>query len=215
MFKWKLYLPALYIAIVPLIFGYFGKPTEMGLAAITGCLLLVFLNLEQFQSFKGAGFEATMREVDKAVTEAYATIGKLQDIAASLAEPIVIDILMRGKVWGGPLHLREANLSQIQAIEKSLVGIGVPIEKVDSVIGIFYRAIENEYIYHIITAIQADENAPEAIKSYIEIPQNSRSENFDIFPLIEESNWQYSNRITELLEDFKFFKEHHKYKNRI
>ncbi len=210
MFKWKLYLPALYIAIVPLIFGYLGKPTEMGLAAITSCLLFVFLNLEQFQSFKGAGFEATMREVDKVVNEAYATIEKLQDVAAALAEPIVVSITMEGRML--ERIRKESKVELIQEIEKSLIGVGVSTDKVANVTKTFYSAVKDDYTRGILSQITQDEDAPEPLKLSAKMLNEDLPDDFDIVQYLAESNWQPSDKIAELLKDLKFFKEQHKYR---
>ena len=56
----------------------------MDFATATGPLLLAVLHLKKFESFKGAGFEAKLRHT---VSEAYATIDKLRDVAVSLADP--------------------------------------------------------------------------------------------------------------------------------
>jgi len=47
---------------VSLVFGLLGKATEMGLAILAGVLGLAFLNLDKLKRFKGAGFEAEMKE---------------------------------------------------------------------------------------------------------------------------------------------------------
>ena len=44
------------------ILGFLGKPTEMGLALVAGAIGLAFSNLDKISEFKGAGFEAKMRE---------------------------------------------------------------------------------------------------------------------------------------------------------
>ncbi len=43
-------------------FGYVGKPTEMGLVILTGAIALSFANIDKIRRFRGAGFEAEMRE---------------------------------------------------------------------------------------------------------------------------------------------------------
>jgi hypothetical protein len=60
-----------------LLFGYLGKPTEMGLAIAAGALTVMFLNLDKFQSFSAAGVQA---ELKKTVEQAYATIEQIKEI---------------------------------------------------------------------------------------------------------------------------------------
>jgi len=49
--------------------GFLGKPTEMGLAIIAGSIGLAFSNIDKIARFKGAGFEAEMREKIEAIVE--------------------------------------------------------------------------------------------------------------------------------------------------
>jgi predicted transcriptional regulator len=43
-------------------FGLLGKTTEMGLCILAGAISLAFTNIDKISKFKGAGFEAEMRE---------------------------------------------------------------------------------------------------------------------------------------------------------
>ena len=54
-----------------ILFGLIGRPTEMGLSIAAGFIGLAFANIEKISRFKGAGFEAEMREREqiKAVIE--------------------------------------------------------------------------------------------------------------------------------------------------
>lgn len=51
------------------VLGFLGKPTEMGLAIIAAAVALAFTDLERFKRFKGAGFEAELREQVQAIVE--------------------------------------------------------------------------------------------------------------------------------------------------
>jgi hypothetical protein len=44
------------------VFGWLGKPTEMGLCTLAGAIALAFTNIDKIKRFKGAGFEAEMKE---------------------------------------------------------------------------------------------------------------------------------------------------------
>jgi hypothetical protein len=70
-------------------FGYSGKPTEMGISIVASALALTFINMDKFEFFKGAGFEAQLKKVEKATEEAYATIDTLKAVAA----PIIAETL--------------------------------------------------------------------------------------------------------------------------
>uniref|UniRef100_UPI00405761D4 hypothetical protein n=1 Tax=Candidatus Electronema sp. TaxID=2698783 RepID=UPI00405761D4 len=63
------------------LFGSFGKTAEMGLAIVAGCLSLAFANLDKIAKFKGAGFEAEMRDKVEDIQ------GKVDTITAKETEP--------------------------------------------------------------------------------------------------------------------------------
>lgn len=48
-------------------FGYVGRPTEMGLSIAAAALALAFCNIDKIRKFKGAGFEAEMRDKMEAI----------------------------------------------------------------------------------------------------------------------------------------------------
>jgi|TARA_Y100001956_G_scaffold73371_1_gene79530 hypothetical protein len=87
---------ALLIASI-FVFGLKGMSVEMGIAVAGSCVFLAFANLDQFAEFKGAGFEAKLKQ---AVTEANATIENLKSVAAPLLIT-TIDLLAKEGRWGG------------------------------------------------------------------------------------------------------------------
>jgi hypothetical protein len=84
-----------------LIFGFMGHAAEMGLAIAAGAIGLVFLNLEQIASFKGAGIEFVTKEqkeqidavIDKETeqpflkVEAYGTDDETKKVIFALKNP--------------------------------------------------------------------------------------------------------------------------------
>jgi len=74
------------------LFGLKGMATEMGIAVAASAVFLAFANLDKFSKFKGAGFEAELRDV---VKEANATIEHLK----SVATPLIVtslDLMTKG-----------------------------------------------------------------------------------------------------------------------
>jgi hypothetical protein len=62
-YNWWRPLLSLLVIIAPgFYFGLVGKSAEMGLAIVAGAISAAFLNIDRIQRFKGAGFEAEMRE---------------------------------------------------------------------------------------------------------------------------------------------------------
>ena len=49
--------------------GLIGRPAEMGFSVAAGTIGLVFANIDKIRRFKGAGFEAEMREKVAAIIE--------------------------------------------------------------------------------------------------------------------------------------------------
>jgi hypothetical protein len=80
-----------------LVFGFMGKPTEMGIAAAAGAVAAAFVNIDKMERFKGAGFEAEMKH---AVEEVYATRDALRQVARPLIAA-TLQILTKGDRWGG------------------------------------------------------------------------------------------------------------------
>jgi len=69
------------IIISVFLFGLKGMTVEMGIAVAASGIFLAFSNLEKFSKFKGAGFEAELKQV---VNEANATIDNLKEVATPL-----------------------------------------------------------------------------------------------------------------------------------
>ncbi|WP_313166195.1 hypothetical protein [Massilia oculi] len=85
------------LILLPTIFGWIGKTAEMGILIVACSIALCFANLSKMQSFKGAGFEAQMRE---AVQEAYTTLDALQNLARPLLRTNIANVAF-GSRWDG------------------------------------------------------------------------------------------------------------------
>jgi DnaJ-domain-containing protein 1 len=94
---WVNGLLILLLVVLPTVFGWFSKTAEMGILIAACSIALCFANLSKIQSFKGAGFEAQMRE---AVQEAYATLEKLQELVRPVARANIANIAYNGR-WDG------------------------------------------------------------------------------------------------------------------
>lgn len=89
------------IIIPTMVFGFRGEPTEMGIALVMGALSAAFLNLDSFESFKGAGFEARLKKANEAVEKALVTIEKLNKVIEPLLVNTVVIMTNMGKFNGG------------------------------------------------------------------------------------------------------------------
>lgn len=87
----------LLLIISVFVFGLKGMAVEMGIAVAASGVFLAFVNLEKFSKFKGAGFEAELKQV---VLEANVTIDNLKAVAIPLLATN-IDLLANDGRWGG------------------------------------------------------------------------------------------------------------------
>ncbi len=70
-------------------FGVFGMPIQMGLFIVACGLAIVFLNIDKFESFKGAGFEAkVVRGTEASVLEQHQKI-LLEVLKSQLKESLL------------------------------------------------------------------------------------------------------------------------------
>ena len=81
-------------------FGLIGKPTEMTIALFAGFACSVLLNLDKFESFKAGQIEAKLREADKAIKEANATIGQLRRMTEPLMNYLLAHIIRGNRIAG-------------------------------------------------------------------------------------------------------------------
>ncbi|MDD2816093.1 MAG: hypothetical protein PHP00_10215 [Thiotrichaceae bacterium] len=86
------------------IFGYKQQAAEMGLFIVAGAISLAFANISKIQRFKGAGFEAEMRElkheVQQTVDDANITINNLKEMAKPLIISSLIQLNYAGRFAG-------------------------------------------------------------------------------------------------------------------
>ncbi len=85
----------LLLVVSVFLFGLKGMAAEMGIAVAASAVFLAFANLDKFSKFKGAGFEAELREV---VTEANATIDHLKQVTTPLLITS-IDLMTKDGRW--------------------------------------------------------------------------------------------------------------------
>lgn len=114
---WPNFFLIFLLIALPTWFGLIGKTAEMGILIVACSIALCFLNLDKIQSFKGAGFEAQMKE---AVEQAYATLESLQNLARPLLRTNIANITFAGR-WDGIGPEREHQLmKEIEDLVKTL-----------------------------------------------------------------------------------------------
>lgn len=133
-------LAALLMLTLAMVLALLGKPTEMGLIIVAGAISIAFLNIDRIQRFKGAGFEAEMKQ---AVEQAHATLDQLRTLAAASAES-TLSTLMAGNFMGGTTLASRLDLHD--RLIKSLEEIGVSESQIDRAESLWKKGVG--IIYH-------------------------------------------------------------------
>lgn len=137
------------LIVLPALFGAVGKPTEMGVMIVACALALAFANISRLQSFKGAGFEAHMHRVEKAVGEAYATIDQMHKLARPLVFTNVAG-LAYGNQWKGPgFALENQMMRDLRSVHTMVVPEGD--KSVEQMFADFYR----DNSFHLLAKLKA------------------------------------------------------------
>ncbi len=80
------------LVVLPSVFGFLELPAEMGLSIVGCALALTFANLDKFRRFKGAGFEAVLKETVKhlAPVSANNLAGVTKSLVSSKEEFLIV-----------------------------------------------------------------------------------------------------------------------------
>jgi len=97
--------------------GIFGSATTMGIGVAGSALFLAFANLERFVRFKGAGFEAEMREI---VDEANATIDNLRSVATPMISSYITNLTNEGMLIETDIDAKRIRYDNILKLQKEL-----------------------------------------------------------------------------------------------
>lgn len=95
--------------------GFFGRPAEMGLSVLAGAIGLAFSNIDKISKFKGAGFEAEMREqqlAESVVAQQTDNTENLKALAFEISE-------LRQKIMSSLIHT-EYNYRTTSGIAKEV-----------------------------------------------------------------------------------------------
>ncbi|PML77531.1 hypothetical protein [Enterovibrio norvegicus] len=99
------------------VFGLKGMAAEMGIAVAASGIFLAFANLEKFSEFKGAGFEAKLRE---AVNEANATIDNLKEVAKPLIKTNLFALAKAGRFSEGAFKKSHDVYDQLAELQSKI-----------------------------------------------------------------------------------------------
>lgn len=113
-----------YTALIISIFGFgFAKETAaMGIGVAGSAIFLVFANVDKFVRFKGAGFEAEMREF---VSDANATVDNLRSVATPLISSYITNLSNEGMLFSVDTESKRKRYEEILELQIEL-GINHP-----------------------------------------------------------------------------------------
>jgi hypothetical protein len=194
--------------------GVMGKPTEMGLIIAACSISIAFLNLDRIQKFKGAGFEAEMRQ---AVEEAHATVEQLRILAATSTES-TLTTLMSGSFFDGTTL--DHRLSMHDKLVECLQHLGVSQKQISEArhmwnkgVGVIYhRAIRHALADRKEKNIVNPDATPERTAAATEFQELLKFERWDA-PSSQEMrafiqvNGLLTEQISELLSDYAYFEQ--------
>ncbi|MCZ2808750.1 MAG: hypothetical protein O2V44_05295 [Candidatus Bathyarchaeota archaeon] len=108
------------------VFGLKGMAAEMGIAVAASGIFLAFANLDKFSEFKGAGFEAKLKE---AVSEANATIENLKEVAKPLIKTSLFSLSKAGRFSENAFDKSHDVYDQLADLQEKIGLIGDDLEK--------------------------------------------------------------------------------------
>ena len=158
------------------VFGLKGMAAEMGIAVAASGVFLAFANLDKFSEFKGAGFEAKLRE---AVDEANATIENLKSVAAPLLTT-TIDLLAKDGRWA------EIRPSKNHALYDKLIALQADIGISDCSLEKAKSQYLSIHAWDMVSDLASDIERAGKEKFSVEVRKELGSHSFDEPPSLEK-----------------------------
>ncbi|EGQ8002316.1 hypothetical protein [Vibrio vulnificus] len=178
------------------LFGLKGMTAEMGIAVAASCVFLAFANLDKFTKFKGAGFEAELRE---AVSEANATINELKELAKPLIRTNFEILAQANRMQGSNFEKTHDLFDQLQSLQVKFQLEDTEIEK-----------SKNSYIvihaWDMVYEILDDVQRVELNENYQRLKDTIGQINFETMPDIDAFLTQVETLNLSKKDEFKLEK---------
>lgn len=198
-------VPALY-------FGYMGQTVEMGLSIVAGAVAGAFINLDKFERFSGAGFEAELR---KAVNEAYATLDNLKDVTKPLMM-VTISNLTYANRFGGMDFIEKHEYKE--AIEKIAKSLEINDDNLKITFETFHRYHTWDLYSQFVDVLYQETDSHESVNKLGRLKDYS-SINFpdkeDILKIMTEYNLVLTENVEDKLKAYLFYIENRKLKESV
>ena len=213
-------LVCLVILVLAVMFGLKAMPTEMGIIVVAGAIFLSFLHIDKIQRFKGAGFEAEMRQ---AVEEANATVHQLRDVATTSTKATLTTLMASSFGFQNGMNL-SSKLDLHDKLISDLKKIGASEQQIEHADEMWRKGVSVIFHRGILKAIkktsQINPDVAEQVKAVSEEFQEFL--NFDTWCTAtpEEMKSFINDKgvmnpdIEELLEDYSIFVKTGTYRRR-
>ncbi|MCM3394868.1 MULTISPECIES: hypothetical protein [Cytobacillus] len=194
-----------------LYFGFTGKPAEMGISIIMGGFVGVFLNLDKFEQFSGAGFEAKMKnEVQEAVNEAYATLDSLREISKTLFHTTLSNLTFGDRMAGMDDYEKHKHKDRILELMNDLQ---IEDEAISKTLETFYKLHSFDLYNNFVNGIyQETENNEVRDEMYnksegIYLPDEDK-----IREILSSHQINLSAETKDALKDYLYYRANHQYR---
>jgi hypothetical protein len=188
------------LVVIPTLFGVFQRPKEMAITVAAIALALAFANLEKFERFKGAGFEAEMRV---AIDKTYAAIDDLKELAVSLSEPIVDSLTMSGQVFSY-IPLSE-KIDQIEKVSTALHKLGASEKEIDQVSSTLLTRVTGDHIKKTLYALRAANPEKVSLFAMIDDWKSKEWNSQKLNDFIVQNELKKDSEVEECLSDLSYF----------
>lgn len=185
-------------------FGITQRPTEMGLVLLSGVLCMAFANIDKIAKFKGAGFEAEMKN---AIDKAYATIEEVRQIGCKSAAAVLEITAAFGRWGGGTTTLRRFQIRD--NLVTSLKGLGVDDEDIKEAQKGFDRWLVFDHGLKICEAAKGNWPKTEGGKCFHMYTDDYAITANEFQKFVDDNNLA-SKEVNEAIEDLRYFESNKK-----
>jgi len=188
------------------VFGLKGMAAEMGIAVAASGVFLAFANLDKFSEFKGAGFEAKLRQ---AVDEANATIENLKSVAAPLLTTTIDLLAKNGRFEGG------SACNKSHELYNKLMSLQTEIDISDNALEKAKTQYLNIHAWDMISDLAADIERSGQEKFTMVLREQVGSHSFDTTPSLDVflsllSKVKLEDKESQKLEQIKHYYQNYK-----
>lgn len=185
-------------------FGIIQRPTEMGLVLLSGALCMAFANIDKMAKFKGAGFEAEMKN---AIDKAYATIEEVQQIGCKSAAAVLEVTAAFGRYGGGTTTLRRLQIRD--NLVTSLKRLGVNNEDIREAQKGFDRWLAFDHGLKICEATKGNWPKTKEGKRFHMYTDDYAITANEFQKFVDDNNL-VSKEVNEAIEDLRYFESNKK-----